>query len=128
MWGWKNATTFFPVGKSTDDIKTLGKHLIKKSLMDTPHVGVIVREQCKIQNLVGNQNYSDLYSIVVVWQRELVHLPTQNDMSNKKMLLCLQAIKPLMPECARAPAGVELSEHRGFPSKAEAGLKLVPKL
>lgn len=96
--------------------------------MDTPHVGVIVKEQCKIQNLMGNQNSSNLYSIVMAWQCELVHLPTKNDMSNKKMLLCLQAIKPLMAECVRAPAGIELSEHRGFPSKAEAGLKLVPKL
>lgn len=44
------------------------------------------------------------------------------------MLLFLQAIKPLMPECARAPAGTELPEHGGFPSQAEAHLKLVPKL
>lgn len=33
--------------------------------MDTPHAGVIVKEQCKIQNLMGNQNSSDLYGIVI---------------------------------------------------------------
>lgn len=64
----------------------------------------------------------------MAWQNELVHLPAQNDRSNKNRLLCLQAIKPLMPEYAQAPAGFELSEHNGFPPKAEAGLKLVLKL
>lgn len=64
----------------------------------------------------------------MAWQSEFVHLPAQNDVSNKKRLLCLQAIKPMAPESARAPVGFEMSEHSGFPSKAEAGLKLVPKL
>lgn len=54
-----------------------------------------------------NQNASICYSIVRAWQRELVHLPTQDVMSNKKkMLLCVQAIKQLMPECVRTPATI----------------------
>lgn len=57
-----------------------------KYVTDTPRVGDRVREQCKMKNLMGNQNASVLYSAVMAWQHELVCLQTKDDTSNKKML------------------------------------------
>lgn len=100
----------------------MGEHLIKY-VIDAPCVGDGVREQCKMKHLMGIQNASVLYGRVIDWQHELVCLQTKDDMSNKKMLHFVQAAKTLMLNCARALAAIELSEHWGFPSKAEANMK-----
>lgn len=124
--GWSNTTTLFAVDKSIDT-KNLGKQLVK-NFLTTLFMLMSVKEQCQRQNLVGDQHSSGLHSLVMAWQSEVVNLPAQNDISNKNRLLCLQAINPLIPEYAQAPAGFKLSEHKEFPPKAEAGLKLVIKL
>lgn len=100
----------------------MGEHLIKY-VIDMPCVGDGVREQRKMKNLVGIQNTSVLYGIVMAWQHELVCLQTKDDTSNKKMLHFVRAAETLMLNCGRALAATELSEHWGFPSKPEAYLK-----
>lgn len=70
MWGWKNAATLFPEGKSTDGIRNPGKPLIKKNLIDALHAGVKGKVDFKIQILLGTQNSSALHSVVMAWQCE----------------------------------------------------------
>lgn len=55
--------------------------------MDSPHVGIRLKEQCKIQNLVEIQNASVLYSIAMAWQHEFIHLPRQNEQQKNASLL-----------------------------------------